>query len=102
MHRPAGFRETLARHVARAAHVLRVFVPFPARIQMIRAAGPVRPDETLMVMDEPDIAAQMRGSEAGMRGYQARLAGLASHYRRHTAGRESHPAPKVTYMVATI
>ncbi|RKR37642.1 HlyD family efflux transporter periplasmic adaptor subunit [Paraburkholderia sp. BL17N1] len=65
-----------AEGVARAEHVLRVFVPFPARIQTIRAAGTVRPDEPLMVMDEPDIAAQMRSSEAGMHGYEARLAGL--------------------------
>ncbi|HEY3600042.1 MAG TPA: site-2 protease family protein [Paraburkholderia sp.] len=65
-----------AEGVARAEHVLRVFVPFPARIQTIRPAGAVRLDETLMEMDEPDIVAQMRSSEAGIRGYEARLAGL--------------------------
>ncbi|SAK79564.1 multidrug resistance protein MdtN [Caballeronia hypogeia] len=62
--------------VARAERVLRVFVPFPARIQTIRPAGPVHPDATLMEMDEPDIAGRMRRSEAGIRGYEGRLAGL--------------------------
>lgn len=65
-----------AEGVARAEHMLRVFAPFPSRIQSIRAAGPVAADDTLMVMDEPDIAAQMRGSEAGIRSYEARLAGI--------------------------
>lgn len=62
--------------VARAERTLRMFVPFPARIRTIHAAGPVRADDSLMEMDEPDIAAQMRGSEAGIRGYEARLAGI--------------------------
>ncbi|WP_250519064.1 HlyD family efflux transporter periplasmic adaptor subunit [Caballeronia sp. ATUFL_M1_KS5A] len=62
--------------VARAERVLRVFVPIPARIRAIRSSGAVQANETLMEMDEPDIAAQMRRSEAGIRGYEARLAGL--------------------------
>jgi putative peptide zinc metalloprotease protein len=77
--------------VARAEHALHVFVPFPARIQTIRPAGTVQPDEILMEMDEPDIAAQMRGSEAGIRGYEARLAGLiadANGVNQETAVRE--------------
>ncbi|SAL77804.1 multidrug resistance protein MdtN [Caballeronia arvi] len=65
-----------AEGVARAERTLRVFVPFPARIRTIHPAGAVQPDDILMEMDEPDIAAQMRRSEAGIRGYEARLAGL--------------------------
>ncbi|WP_087691661.1 site-2 protease family protein [Pandoraea sp. PE-S2R-1] len=62
--------------VARVERSLRVFVPFPARIQMIRAAGNVREGEVLMAMEEPDINAKMNSSEAGIRGYEARLSGL--------------------------
>lgn len=62
--------------VARSEHQLRVFVPFPAQIQQIRPAGEVTAGDTLMVMQEPDIASRMQGSEAGLRGYEARLAGL--------------------------
>ncbi|MBB5190867.1 putative peptide zinc metalloprotease protein [Silvimonas terrae] len=62
--------------VARSAHQLRVFVPFPALIQQIHAGGTVAAGDTLMVMQEPDLALRMQGSEAGLRGYEARLAGL--------------------------
>lgn len=65
-----------AEGVARTERQLRVFVPFPARIQTIHPVGDVRADDTLMVMDEPDIASHMIGSEAGIRGYEARLSGL--------------------------
>ncbi|HZZ11578.1 MAG TPA: HlyD family efflux transporter periplasmic adaptor subunit [Paraburkholderia sp.] len=65
-----------AEGVARTERQLRVFVPFPARIKAIHPPGEVRPDDTLMVMEEPDIASHVEGSEAGIRGYEARLAGL--------------------------
>ncbi|CAG4888952.1 HlyD family efflux transporter periplasmic adaptor subunit [Paraburkholderia saeva] len=65
-----------AEGVARTERQLRVFVPFPARIQNIHPVGQVQADDTLMVMEEPDITSHMQGSEAGIRGYEARLAGL--------------------------
>lgn len=65
-----------AEGVARTERQLRVFVPFPARIQTIHRVGQVQADDTLMIMDEPDIATHMSASEAGIRGYEARLSGL--------------------------
>jgi putative peptide zinc metalloprotease protein len=65
-----------AEGVARTERQLRVFVPFPARIRAIHAVGKVATDDTLMVMDEPDLASHVSGSEAGIRSYEARLAGL--------------------------
>lgn len=62
--------------VAHASEQLRVFAPYPALLQAVRGQGEVRQGETLAVLDEPDIAARMRGNEAGMKGYRARLAGL--------------------------
>jgi putative peptide zinc metalloprotease protein len=76
--------------VARTERQLRVFVPFPARIQMVRPVGSVRADDTLIVMDEPDIAAHMLGSEAGIRGYEARLSGLIAD----TGGLEQQAATR--------
>lgn len=80
-----------AEGVARTERQLRVFVPFPARVKLIHPVGLVQPDDTLMVMEEPDIASHVQGSEAGMRGYEARLAGLiadASGLEQQTATRE--------------
>ncbi|MFM0339572.1 HlyD family efflux transporter periplasmic adaptor subunit [Paraburkholderia fungorum] len=79
-----------AEGVARTERQLRVFVPFPARIQTIHPAGRVQPDDTLVVMEEPDIASHMRGSEAGIRGYEARLAGLIAD----TGGLEQQAATR--------
>ncbi|MBO3273857.1 HlyD family efflux transporter periplasmic adaptor subunit [Pseudomonas schmalbachii] len=62
--------------VARAEQQFRVFSPYPALLQQIRPAGQVQAGEALVVLDEPDIATRMRGSEAGISGYRARLAGL--------------------------
>jgi putative peptide zinc metalloprotease protein len=62
--------------VARAEHQLRVYAPYPARLQSIHAGGPVKAGETLIVLDEPDIASRMRTSEANARSYEARLSGL--------------------------
>ncbi|KAF0813332.1 hypothetical protein IGB42_02261 [Andreprevotia sp. IGB-42] len=62
--------------VARSENQLRVFAPFAARLQSIHPIGQVQAKDTLITLDEPDIASRMRSSEAGLRGYQARLAGL--------------------------
>ncbi len=62
--------------VARAAQQLHVYAPFPALLRDLRPGGAVGQGETLAVMEEPDIAAKVRGSEAGIRGYQGRLAGM--------------------------
>ncbi|CAD5105840.1 site-2 protease family protein [Zestomonas carbonaria] len=62
--------------VARAEQQLRLYTPYPALLQQVQAQGDVPAGTTLAIMDEPDIAARMRGTEAGIRGYQARLSGL--------------------------
>ncbi|MCY1418370.1 hypothetical protein D9M71_339280 [compost metagenome] len=62
--------------VARAEHQLRVYAPYPARLQSIRSEGPVKAGDTLVVLDEPDIASRLRSSEANVRSYEARLGGL--------------------------
>jgi len=62
--------------VARAEHQLRVYAPYPARLQSVRAEGAVKAGDTLVVLDEPDIASRLQSSEANARSYQARLGGL--------------------------
>lgn len=62
--------------VARAEHQLRVFAPYPARLQALHPAGQVAAGAALVTLDEPDIASRLLSSEAGARGYQARLGGL--------------------------
>ncbi|MGO4004043.1 HlyD family efflux transporter periplasmic adaptor subunit [Pseudomonas fluorescens] len=62
--------------VARAEQQLRVYAPYPARLQSIRTDGPVQAGENLVILDEPDIASRLRSSEANARSYAARLSGL--------------------------
>lgn len=62
--------------VARAEHQLRVYAPYPARLQSIHEVGPVKAGEILAVLDEPDIASRVISSEANARSYEARLSGL--------------------------
>ncbi|QAX85160.1 peptidase M50 [Pseudomonas sp. DTU12.3] len=62
--------------VARAEHQLRVYAPYPARLQSIHPDGPVKAGETLITLDEPDIASRLHTSEASARSYEARLSGL--------------------------
>lgn len=62
--------------MARAAQQVHVYAPFPAQLREVRAGGEVAKGETLAVMEEPDIAAKVLGSEASIRGYQGRLAGM--------------------------
>jgi putative peptide zinc metalloprotease protein len=62
--------------VARAEHQLRVYAPYPARLQSIHEVGPVKAGEILAVLDEPDIASRLQSSEANARSYEARLSGL--------------------------
>ena len=54
--------------VARAEQQLRVYAPYPARLQSIRTGGAVQAGENLVVLDEPDIASRLRSSEANARG----------------------------------
>lgn len=62
--------------VARAEHQLRVFAPYPARLQSIHPEGPVEAGETLIILDEPDITSRLQSSEANARSYAAKLSGL--------------------------
>jgi putative peptide zinc metalloprotease protein len=62
--------------VARAERQLRVYAPYPARLQSIHPDGPVKAGETLITLDEPDIASRLQTSEASARSYEARLSGL--------------------------
>ncbi|MCH4901846.1 MULTISPECIES: HlyD family efflux transporter periplasmic adaptor subunit [Pseudomonas] len=62
--------------VARAEHQLRVYAPYPARLQSIHPDAPVKAGETLITLDEPDIASRLQTSEASARSYEARLSGL--------------------------
>lgn len=62
--------------VARAEHQLRVFAPYPARLQALHPAGAVTAGAALVTLDEPDIASRLSSSEASARSYQARLGGL--------------------------
>ncbi|MFJ4064467.1 site-2 protease family protein [Pseudomonas sp. NPDC089996] len=62
--------------VARAEHQLRVYTPYPARLQSLHPAGQVKAGEVLAVLDEPDLDSRMRSSEASARSYEARLSGL--------------------------
>lgn len=62
--------------IARAEHQLRVYAPYPARLQSIHAEGTVEAGATLIVLDEPDITSRALTSEANARSYEARLSGL--------------------------
>lgn len=68
--------EVHAYGVARAAKQQHVFAPFPALIRSIAPPGPVAAGAELVVLEQPDIALHMRGSESSLRGYQAQLTGL--------------------------
>ncbi len=62
--------------VIRAEQQLRVFAPYPSRLREIHTAGAVQAGDALVVLEEPDIASRMERSAAGVRSYDARLAGL--------------------------
>ncbi len=62
--------------VARAEQQLRVFAPYPARLQAIHAAGNVEAGTTLVALEEPDISSRVTSSEASVKSYEARLGGL--------------------------
>lgn len=62
--------------VARAEQQLRVFAPYPSRLQTLHPAGAVAAGATLVTLDQPDIASRLSTSEASAKGYQARLGGL--------------------------
>jgi putative peptide zinc metalloprotease protein len=62
--------------VAHAERQLRVYAPYPAELQSIRPAGPVRTGDNLAVLDDPSISSRLLSSEANVRSYEARLTGL--------------------------
>ncbi|MDZ3992155.1 HlyD family efflux transporter periplasmic adaptor subunit [Pseudomonas sp. Teo4] len=62
--------------VARAEHQLRVYTPYPARLQSLHQGGTVNAGEVLAVLEEPDLDSRLRSSEASARSYRARLSGL--------------------------
>jgi putative peptide zinc metalloprotease protein len=62
--------------VARAEHQLRVYAPYPARLQSIKPEGQVLAGDTLAILDDPDIASRAATGDANARSYEARLAGL--------------------------
>nr|WP_241653223.1 HlyD family efflux transporter periplasmic adaptor subunit [Pseudomonas alkylphenolica] len=62
--------------VARAEHQLRVFAPYPSRLQALHPAGRITAGAALVTLDEPDIASRLTSSEASVKSYQARLGGL--------------------------
>lgn len=62
--------------MARSEHELRVFPPFPAKLQSVRLPGPVAAGDALVTLDQPDIALRMRGNQEDIRNTEAQLAGL--------------------------
>ncbi|KLD64965.1 HlyD family efflux transporter periplasmic adaptor subunit [Dyella japonica] len=62
--------------VARSAQQQRIFAPFAARIRDIHASGEVAAGTPLVVLEQPDIAIRMRGSQSSLQGYQAQLSSL--------------------------
>lgn len=62
--------------MARAERQLRVYAPYPALIREIRPVGAVKKGDMLVSLGQPDIVERMERSDAGARGYDARLLGL--------------------------
>ncbi|MEK1907705.1 MAG: site-2 protease family protein, partial [Pseudomonas sp.] len=62
--------------VARAEQQLRVFTPFPALLKAVHPQGSVQAGTMLVELDDPDITARMRGNQASIDSYRARLDGL--------------------------
>lgn len=62
--------------VARAEHQLRIYAPYPARLQSVHHSAAVEAGQVLVTLDEPDLDFRLRGSEANARSYEARLSGL--------------------------
>ncbi|UPG95558.1 HlyD family efflux transporter periplasmic adaptor subunit [Luteibacter aegosomatissinici] len=62
--------------VARTAHQLKVFAPFPARLSSVRPVGSVVQGDALVVLEQPDIGLRLASSEAGAAVLEAQLAGL--------------------------
>ena len=62
--------------VAHAERQMRVYAPYPAQLQSLRPAGPVKAGEMLAVLDDPGISSRLLSSEANVRSYESRLTGL--------------------------
>jgi len=62
--------------VARAAQQVRVYSPFPARLQQLHAAGRVAAGATLIELEQPDIAARLHGTEASLHALDGQLSAL--------------------------
>lgn len=62
--------------VARAAQQVRVYSPFPARLQQVHPAGRVSAGSSLVVLEQPDIAARLQGTEASLHALDGQLSAL--------------------------
>lgn len=62
--------------VAHAERQLRVYAPYPSRLQSIRPVGQIHAGDTLVTLDEPDMTSRAFSSAANARSYEARLTGL--------------------------
>ncbi|HCH52954.1 MAG TPA: peptidase M50 [Aeromonas sp.] len=62
--------------VARAERQLQVFTPFPARLESLRAAGPVKAGESLLQLVDPDLDWKVQGNTQSIQTYGARLGGM--------------------------
>lgn len=62
--------------VARAEHQLRVYAPYPAKLQSVHSGPLVEAGQVLVVLNEPDLDSRAHSSEANARSYEARLSGL--------------------------
>jgi putative peptide zinc metalloprotease protein len=62
--------------VARAERQLQVFTPFPARLESLRAAGPVEAGESLLQLVDPDLNWKVLGNTQSIQSYGARLGGM--------------------------
>ncbi|WP_202595437.1 HlyD family efflux transporter periplasmic adaptor subunit [Stenotrophomonas panacihumi] len=62
--------------VARATQQLRVYTPFPARLQQVHAPGRVAAGASLAELDQPDIAARLQGTQANLHALEGQLSAL--------------------------
>ncbi|MGY3901475.1 HlyD family efflux transporter periplasmic adaptor subunit [Aeromonas lusitana] len=62
--------------VARAERQLLVFTPFPARLEKLRAPGPVEAGEPLLQLVDPDLDWKVHGNTQSIQSYGARLGGM--------------------------
>jgi len=62
--------------MARATEQIRVFSPFPARLQVLHPPGRVEKGTVLAELDQPDIAARLGGTQANLQALEGQLSAL--------------------------